>query len=136
MDFVYVLHSDSRNGLSSTTFYSNSSNKCSYLTIIETDCGFVVGGYSVAPSSTSKKAFFFAISGSSCKLKLQCDNDTSAAFIANNQYQAVMTINVYGKLVLTTGETLQLFKRSAQTSKAPNIEGDEGEEILDHLYDQ
>jgi hypothetical protein len=83
-----LLYRGSCDGLSGLAFHSKCDNKGCTLTIIETICGKVIGGYSNTSWTSSgeyivaNKAFLFAISGigisSPCKMKLKNENDQHA----------------------------------------------------------
>jgi hypothetical protein len=85
-----LLYRGSRDGITNDAFHSKCDNKGCTLTVIETTCGIVFGGYSnTAWSSTNyfkkaKKAFLFALSGggisSPCKMKLKDANDKYAIY--------------------------------------------------------
>ena len=86
-----LLYQGSHNGLSKQAFHSKCDNKGCTLTIIETTCGKVIGGYSNTSWSESSgtwsvanKAFLFALSGmgssSPCKMKLKDADDEHAIF--------------------------------------------------------
>jgi hypothetical protein len=86
-----LLYRGSRDGLSGPAFHSKCNNKGCTLTIIETTCGRVIGGYSNTSWSASggswknaDKAFLFALSGicssSPCKMKLKHADDERAIY--------------------------------------------------------
>ena len=83
-----LLYRRSRDGHSGLAFHSKCENKGPTLTIIETTCGRVIGGYTNTSWSSgvgyckANKAFLFALSGSNipspCKMKLKNANDSKA----------------------------------------------------------
>jgi hypothetical protein len=85
-----LLYQGTRDGITGEAFHSKCDNKGCTLTVIETTCGKVFGGYSnTAWSSTgddkvANKAFLFALSGggisSPCKMKLKDANDECAIY--------------------------------------------------------
>jgi hypothetical protein len=85
-----LLYRGTRDGLTNVAFHSKCDEKGCTLTVIETVCGKVIGGYSnTAWSSTAcwtraNKAFLFALSGGSisspCKMKLKDANDERAIY--------------------------------------------------------
>jgi hypothetical protein len=85
-----LLYRGSRDGQTNKAFHSKCDNKGCTLTVIETTCGKVIGGYSnTAWSSTlsykgANKAFLFALSGggisSPCKMKLKDANNICAIY--------------------------------------------------------
>ncbi|KAL3777416.1 hypothetical protein ACHAW5_010218 [Stephanodiscus triporus] len=87
-----LLYRGSRDGNSGSSFHSKCDNMGCTITIVETVCGLVLGGYSSTPwsseivSTQAHKAFLFALSGSGisspCKMKLKSAG--SSAAIANN----------------------------------------------------
>ncbi|KAL7527015.1 hypothetical protein ACHAWF_003427 [Thalassiosira exigua] len=87
-DFT-LLYRGSRDGISSESFHSKCDGKGCTSTIIETTEGFVLGGYSNTPwSSTFMKvsapsAFLFVISGfpTPWKMKLKNKEDTDALYM-------------------------------------------------------
>jgi hypothetical protein len=85
-----LLYRGTRDGQTAEAFHSKCDSKGCTLTVIETTCGKVIGGYSnTAWSSTTgrtraSKAFLFALSGggvsSPCKMKLKNANDLKAMY--------------------------------------------------------
>ena len=85
-----LLYRGTRDGQTAEAFHSKCDSKGCTLTVIETTCGKVIGGYSnTAWSSTygykgANKAFLFALSdggvSSPCKMKLKNANDESAIY--------------------------------------------------------
>ncbi|KAL7526278.1 hypothetical protein ACHAWF_001705, partial [Thalassiosira exigua] len=85
-----LLFSSSRDGLSNVSFHSNCDNQGCTLTVIETTDGFVLGGYSNTPWTSSgankaaNKAFLFVLSGSDVaapyKMKLENANDVHEVY--------------------------------------------------------
>mmetsp|Transcript_34276 Transcript_34276/g.60254 ORF Transcript_34276/g.60254 Transcript_34276/m.60254 type:complete len:599 (-) Transcript_34276:206-2002(-) len=83
-----LLYRGSRDSVSGEDFHSTCDNQGCTLTVIETTCGFVFGGYSNTPWTSStgwssaNKAFLFVLSGSDitspCKMKLKNANDGHA----------------------------------------------------------
>jgi hypothetical protein len=90
-----LLYRGTQDGMTNIAFHSKCDNKGCTLTVIETTCGKVFGGYSnTAWSSTgdfkgANQAILFALSGggnkSPCKMKLKDANDSYAIF-CNNSY--------------------------------------------------
>ncbi|KAL3808765.1 hypothetical protein ACHAXA_001341 [Cyclostephanos tholiformis] len=86
----FLLHRGSRDGLTNQAFHSKCDNKGCTLTIIETTCGMIIGGYSNTSWSCSgrysaaNKAFLFVLSGSDilspCQMTLIHENDSHATF--------------------------------------------------------
>ncbi|KAL3815635.1 hypothetical protein ACHAXA_006910 [Cyclostephanos tholiformis] len=92
----FLLYRGSCDGLTNRAFHSKCDNKGCTLTIIETTCGMVIGGYSNtswscsgSSSRAANKAFLFVLSGSDilspCKMKLENENDLHATY-HNLQY--------------------------------------------------
>ena len=85
-----LLYRGTRDGLTNDAFHSKCDNKGCTVTVIETTCGKVIGGYSnTAWSSTgvtakANRAFSFALSGvgisSPCKMKSKDANDDDAIY--------------------------------------------------------
>jgi hypothetical protein len=84
-----LLYRGSRDGLTNEAFHSKCDEKGCTLTVIETTCGKIIGGYSNTAWSSSpfgykkaNKAFLFALPGvsisSPCKMKLKDANDEYA----------------------------------------------------------
>jgi hypothetical protein len=88
-----LLYQGTRDGQTADAFHSKCDEKGCTLTVIETTCGKVFGGYSnTAWSSTgcyygANKAFLFALPGGSisspCKMKLKNANDNYAIYCGN-----------------------------------------------------
>jgi hypothetical protein len=93
-----LLYRGTRDGLTNIAFHSKCDNKGCTLTVIETTCGNVIGGYSnTAWLSTgvykvANKAFLFALSGggisSPCKMKLKDANHQFAIYCGNGRSTA------------------------------------------------
>mmetsp|Transcript_2675 Transcript_2675/g.4134 ORF Transcript_2675/g.4134 Transcript_2675/m.4134 type:complete len:599 (+) Transcript_2675:98-1894(+) len=85
-----LLYRGSRDSVSGEDFHSTCDNQGCTLTVIETTCGFVFGGYSNTPWTSStgwssaNKAFLFVLSGSDitspCKMKLKNANYGSEVY--------------------------------------------------------
>ena len=86
-----LLYRGTRDGTSNQEFHSKCDNQGCTLTIIETKDGYVLGGYSNTPWTSSNgnfraanKAFLFILSGSDvsspCKMKLENANDNNAVY--------------------------------------------------------
>ena len=83
-----LLYRRTQDGLTNEEFHSKCDSKGCTLTVIETTCGKVIGGYSNTAWSSigawagANQAFLFALSGdgisSPCKMKLQNANDIHA----------------------------------------------------------
>jgi hypothetical protein len=95
-DGEFSLHyRGTRDGQTNDAFHSKCDEKGCTLTVIETTCGKVIGGYSnTAWSSTgvykvANKAFLFALSGvgisSPCKMKLKNANSVNAIYCTNSR---------------------------------------------------
>lgn len=125
-----LLYRSSRDGRASQNFHSKCDNKGRTITIIETDKGGIVGGYTNAPWVNSirgsyrcaDKAFLFAISGfelsSKCKLK-QRSIGHNAIY---DSYSHGPTFGV-GHDLKVTGSTLTLNTGSAYY-KNQNLNGE------------
>jgi hypothetical protein len=87
-----LLYRGTQDGQTAKAFHSKCDEKGCTLTVIETTCGKIIGGYSnTAWSGTcgwtsASKAFLFALSGdgisSPCKMKLKNANDEKAIYCA------------------------------------------------------
>ncbi|KAL9178344.1 hypothetical protein ACHAXT_001772 [Thalassiosira profunda] len=85
-----LLYRGSRDGFAGTAFHSKCNDRGSTLTVIETTDGYVLGGYSNTPWSSSRgykqadKAFLFVLSGSDvvspCKMELKDEQDDRAVY--------------------------------------------------------
>ena len=84
-----LLYRSSRDGRSDSTFHSKCDDKGCTLTVIETACGLIFGGYSNTPWkggnrgnwACANKAFLFSLCGDSpCKMKLKNADDDNAVF--------------------------------------------------------
>jgi hypothetical protein len=85
-----LLYRGTRDGQTNEAFHSKCDNKGCTLTVIETTCGKVIGGYSntawlsASVWTSANKAFLFALSGggisSPCKMKLNDANDVHAIY--------------------------------------------------------
>ena len=89
-----LLYRSSRDGIAPTNFHTRCDNKGCTLTIIETTCGRVIGGYSniswttYPQHITADKAFLFVLANSGlsspCKLKLKIAGGTNAIFSSSS----------------------------------------------------
>ena len=85
-----LLYRRTQDGLTNEEFHSKCDSKGCTLTVIETTCGKIIGGYSntawsgTAGWTRANKAFLFALSGvgisSPCKMKLKNANDEYAVY--------------------------------------------------------
>mmetsp|Transcript_3038 Transcript_3038/g.5565 ORF Transcript_3038/g.5565 Transcript_3038/m.5565 type:complete len:593 (-) Transcript_3038:208-1986(-) len=104
-----LLYRGSRDSVSGEDFHSTCDNQGCTLTVIETTCGFVFGGYSNTPWTSStgwssaNKAFLFVLSGSDitspCKMKLKNANDGYAVYrhsLRGPYFGAGFDLIVYG----------------------------------------
>jgi hypothetical protein len=113
-----LLYRGSRDGQTNTAFHSKCNEKGCTLTVIETTCGKVFGGYSnTAWSSThdykkANKAFLFALSGggisSPCKMRLNDANDERAIYCGSGFGPAFGGSDMYvegSKVILNPGHS-------------------------------
>jgi hypothetical protein len=85
-----LLYRGTRDGITNNAFHFRCDSKDCTLTVLETTCGKVFGGYSntawlsTGDDKVANKAFLFALSGggvsSPCKMKLKNANDKRAVF--------------------------------------------------------
>ena len=83
-----LLYRSSRDGRDNSTFHSMCDDKGFTLTVIETTCGRILGGYSNTPWkggrcvwACANKAFLFNLGGDSpCKMKLKNANENNAVY--------------------------------------------------------
>ena len=79
-----LLYRGSRDGITNSVFHKQCDNKGCTLTIIETRCGLIVGGYSNTPwshlsgYSKADRDFLFRIVNACQKMKLKDSNDKRA----------------------------------------------------------
>ena len=80
-----LLYRSSRDGHGNLSFHSKCDDKGCTLTVIETTCGRIFGGYSNTPWKggggkwvSANKAFLFSLGDSPCKMKLKNANDSRA----------------------------------------------------------
>lgn len=153
--FRFLFSRSSRRGLSCSIFQKGKGGPTRTLAIIETPRGFIVGGYvtelnagqwwSDTSGNAPTKAFFFALSSESdtlpqCSVQLNNVKGSSgigeAAFFVNGIRQDAVTINVYGRPIVTSRRTLALCRTM---TNAPNILSNPDtattfESILDHTF--
>eukprot|EP00580_Thalassiosira_gravida_P014195 CAMPEP_0201682104 /NCGR_PEP_ID=MMETSP0494-20130426/51449_1 /ASSEMBLY_ACC=CAM_ASM_000839 /TAXON_ID=420259 /ORGANISM="Thalassiosira gravida, Strain GMp14c1" /LENGTH=801 /DNA_ID=CAMNT_0048165861 /DNA_START=4489 /DNA_END=6894 /DNA_ORIENTATION=- len=120
-----LLYRSSRDGLSNANFHSKCDNQGCTITIVETSCGYIIGGYSNTPwKSTGKyraatKTFLFVLSGpdisSPCKMKKKNANDATAVF-DNSGYGPTFGEKGMGCDFLTNGSFIHVrFGRSYES---------------------
>ncbi|KAL3772219.1 LOW QUALITY PROTEIN: hypothetical protein ACHAW5_009366 [Stephanodiscus triporus] len=120
-----LLYQGSRDGLSSSAFHSKCDNKGCTLTVIETTCGKVIGGYSKALLAAVRptRPFLFALSdisiSSPCKMKLKfanspnaisCGSDYGPLFGGNDIYHPGPL--AYGSFTIKEIEVFQVTESS------------------------
>ena len=112
-----LLYRGTRDGQTAEAFHSKCDSKGCTLTVIETTCGKVIGGYSNTAWSSigawagANKAFLFALSGdgvsSPCKMKLKNANDECAIRCAS--YYGPVFGNDKGEDMYVNGSIVRFY---------------------------
>ena len=120
-----LLYRGSRDGINNSAFHNKCDNNGCTLTIIETTCRLIVGGYSNTPWSSfpeysmADRAFLFRIVSACQKMKLKNTNDENAVATGSNMgaFFGQRDLAVKGRhVVFFPGRTYQQYNGSSMTN--------------------